>query len=101
MAADVAVAEPSFARDVQPIFTRRCSIGGCHSLASAQAGLDLTEGRSYDALVNVPSRLGTQLLVSPGAPDASWLVAMIGPGYTGYREAVHATTGNAWREDEA
>ena len=25
---------------------------------------------------------------------------MIGPGYTGYREAVHATTGNAWREDE-
>ena len=76
---DVAVAEPTLSRDVQPIFTKRCSIGGCHSLASAQAGLVLTEGRSHDALVNVPSRLGTQLLVSPGSPDASWLIAMIGP----------------------
>ena len=34
---DVEVANPSFANDIQPIFTRRCAIGGCHSVNSARA----------------------------------------------------------------
>ena len=36
---DVEVANPSFANDIQPIFVRRCAIGGCHSLNSARADL--------------------------------------------------------------
>ena len=75
---DVAVAAPSFRTDVQPIFTRRCAIGGCHTFASAQGGLDLTEARSYDALVGVAARLRpSELRVRAGRPDSSWLVAMI------------------------
>ncbi len=75
---DIAVATPSFSADIQPIFDRRCSIGGCHSLATAQAGLVLTAGRSYDALVGVPARLRPQLArVVPSDPANSWLVHMI------------------------
>lgn len=49
--------------------------------------------------------LDTDVVVQPiagviGTLGVVAIVAMIGPGYTGYREAVHATTGNAWREDE-
>src|SRR5688500_9227614 len=38
---DVEVTNPSFANDIQPIFTKRCSIGGCHSLGSARGDLVL------------------------------------------------------------
>ena len=34
---DVEVQNPSFAGDIQPIFTKRCSIGGCHMLLSRQS----------------------------------------------------------------
>ena len=49
---DVVVADPSFSDNIQPIFDERCSIGGCHSLATAQAGLTLAEGASYASLVD-------------------------------------------------
>ena len=76
---DVAVAAPSFSADIQPIFDRRCSIGGCHSLATAQAGLVLVAGQSYDALVGVPSRMRPQFArVTPFDAPSSWLVRMIG-----------------------
>ena len=77
---DDAVAQPSFAADVQPILTRRCVMGGCHTLASAQGALVLDASVAYDNLVNVPSALEPTLdRVEPGNPDASWLVRMIGP----------------------
>jgi hypothetical protein len=77
---DVEVANPSFANDIQPIFTKRCSIGGCHSLASAQSQLVLVEGHAYDALVNQPSSLAPGFVrVKPANADSSWLVRMIGP----------------------
>ena len=76
---DVVVATPSFANDIQPIFDRRCSIGGCHSLATAQAGLVLDAPESYDSLVGVASRLRPQFLrVEPFDATDSWLVRMIG-----------------------
>jgi hypothetical protein len=81
---DVVVATPSFSADIQPIFTRRCSIGGCHSLATAQAGLTLVPGASYESLVGVPSRLRPEFVrVAPFDPANSWLVRMIGPDPSG------------------
>src|SRR5688572_31992793 len=75
---DVEVATPSFANDIQPIFSKRCSIGGCHSLNSARAELVLVPGHAYDAIVNKPSFLNPPLdRVEPGDASNSWLVRMI------------------------
>lgn len=78
---DVVVEDPSFSADIQPIFSRRCATGGCHTAASRQAGLVLAEGLAYDAIVNRPSTLSTEglLLVAPGDAASSWIVRMIGP----------------------
>jgi hypothetical protein len=75
---DVEVQNPSFARDIQPIFTKRCSIGGCHTLLSRKAELVLAEGYAYDSIVNRPSWLVPLLdRVEPGDATTSWLVHMI------------------------
>jgi hypothetical protein len=75
---DVAVAEPSYAADVQPIFTKRCSVGGCHSFSTRQANLVLTARDSYDNLVNVEAVLAPGVLrVAPFDADNSWLVTML------------------------
>lgn len=75
---DVEIATPSFANDIQPILTKRCSIGGCHSLASRRGDLVLTPGASYDELVNHPAVLDARFdRVEPGDAPASWLVRMI------------------------
>jgi len=77
---DVVVPAATFSGQVLPIFEKRCSIGGCHSFASQQAGLVLTAEEAYDEIVNRPSTLRPQqLLVEPGDADDSWLVDMIGP----------------------
>ena len=76
---DELVAAPSFSADIQPILDRRCSIGGCHSLATAQAGLTLTASASYESLVGVPSSLRPQFArVAPFDAPNSWLIRMIG-----------------------
>lgn len=75
---DTVVAAPTLDRDIQPIFTKRCSIGGCHSLATRQGGLALTPGVTWAALVNQPSRFGAGArLVVPFRSDNSWLMAML------------------------
>src|SRR5687767_13686733 len=72
------VANPSFATDIQPIFTRRCAIGGCHSLNSARAEMVLVAGHAYDSIVNKPSFLNPVLdRIEPGDAASSWLVLMI------------------------
>jgi hypothetical protein len=77
---DVEVANPSFTNDIQPMFTKRCSIGGCHSIASRQGELVLVAGYAYDSLVNQPSSLAPGFdRVVPGDAADSWLVRMIGP----------------------
>ena len=74
---DVEVAAPTLSGDVQPILTKRCSIGGCHSLATQQAGLALTPGASHGELVNRPSLLRAGFtLVVPFRADSSCQIAM-------------------------
>ncbi|HKG95490.1 MAG TPA: hypothetical protein VKA84_26485 [Gemmatimonadaceae bacterium] len=75
------VAEPSFAADVQPIFTARCALGGCHTPATRRGGLALDAAHSYDETVGVPSRLlgGAMLRVKPADPDSSWLLRLVQP----------------------
>ena len=69
---------PQFARDIRPIFERRCGIGGCHSEATKQALLTLTRDSAYSALVGVPSRLFVgEVLVRPGDANNSWVVIAI------------------------
>lgn len=72
----------SFARDIQPIFTRSCAIPDCHSGDEefVSGGILLEEGRSYSQSVGVPAlqvRNGSVLRVEPGNPDRSYLVAKI------------------------
>lgn len=75
---DVLVTNPSFANDIQPIFTKRCAMGGCHSLNSARAEMVLVAGHAYDALVNTASFLNPAFdRVEPGDAASSWLVRMI------------------------
>lgn len=62
----------SFSRDIQPIFDRSCS---CHLGGGAPLGLDLSAGKSYNNLVNVPSaELPSLDRVEPNDPDTSYLV---------------------------
>ena len=68
------------ADEVAPILERSCALGGCHLSGPGAGGLVL--GRSAAAwraaLVNVPSQQNpTMMLISPGDPDRSWLVAKI------------------------
>lgn len=75
---DVEIANPSFVTDIQPILTRRCSIGGCHSFATQRGRLALDAAHAYAMLVGVESALDPpRLRVAPGDPDASLLVHMI------------------------
>src|SRR5918912_2273657 len=77
---NVVVANPSFARDVQPIFAARCATSGCHSATRQQSGLALfSDSASYVNLVNHQSvSSSTRLLrVAPGDADNSWLVRRI------------------------
>jgi len=77
-APDTLVPTPSFMANVAPIFEKRCATGGCHSIATHQAGLTLDSTRAYDSLVGVGSSLQPpELRVRPNEPDRSWLVAMI------------------------
>ncbi len=70
-------ANPSFASDIQEIFTRKgCTAGSCHG-AAAQAGLVLTVGNAYGNLVNVASTQTGILRVAPGDPANSYLVQKV------------------------
>ena len=81
----------SLARDVQPIFTARCTTTACHGAASQVALLNLAPGASHGALVDVRSATaacGAQVRVRPGQPDQSyllWKLAGAGPCFTGVR----------------
>jgi hypothetical protein len=46
--------DPSFAADIQSIFTNNCISSGCHN-AGAAGGIVLLQGQSYANLVNVVS----------------------------------------------
>jgi hypothetical protein len=69
----------SFSGAIQPILTANCTSAGCHGGIMPQAGLNLTNGKSYMDLVNVNATQCTdgRKLILPGDPGASYLVDKI------------------------
>ncbi len=66
---------PTLAQIQAIIFTPTCATSTCHSGATPDAGLDLTDGNSFANLVNVPSTQNINFdLVEPGQPDNSYLI---------------------------
>ncbi len=83
-----AAAAASFSDVQQMVFNTSCAFSGCHGGGSQSAGLDLSEGNAYNALVNVPSsEQGDVLRVKPGNSDESYLyLKVIGdPSISGAR----------------
>ncbi len=69
--------DPSFANDIQPIFTNNCALSGCHN-STAQQGLNLGQGQAYSNLVNVTSQQDSnRMRVLPGFSASSYLVIKI------------------------
>lgn len=74
---------PSFA-EVQMIFSTSCAVAAtsCHASVGRQAGLDLSAGVAYGAIVGRSSTQVPRLqLVNPGNPDQSYLLLKIGTAY--------------------
>lgn len=69
--------DPSFAADIQPIFTAHCALSGCHN-ATARAGMNLSEGNAYSNIVNIASSQdNTKKRVLPDDAENSYLVMKI------------------------
>lgn len=66
---------PSFATDIQEIFTRNgCATSGCHGGASGSGGLNLGASSAWDALVGVTATAEPIPRVIPGNANDSYLV---------------------------
>lgn len=77
-APDTLVAVPSFARDVQPIFTARCATVSCHTVVTQQRDLTLESPVAYDEIVNVVSQMNPPMRrIRPFDADSSWLVRLV------------------------
>jgi len=60
------------------IFAASCNFSGCHSSATDLGKLDLTPGKSHDALVQAASLIeSTRKLVVPNDVNASYLMLML------------------------
>jgi hypothetical protein len=67
----------SFAKDVQPIFSKKCAHPSCHGVAKS-AGLQLSDGEAYANTVDVPSsEMPSLMRIKPGEPDSSYLAMKI------------------------
>jgi len=63
---------------VQAIFTARCAKSGCHVTGTAAFNEFLEAGKSYAAIVNVPSgEVPALARIRPFLPDSSYLVKKI------------------------
>ena len=67
----------SLSEHVQPIFTNRCALSGCHIGAYPEEGLDLSGGNAHSNTVNVLSVQSPLLRIKPSEPDSSYLVHKI------------------------
>ncbi|HIM84110.1 MAG TPA: hypothetical protein EYM55_05740 [Candidatus Marinimicrobia bacterium] len=63
----------TFSDEIQTIFDHNCNSCHSHIFANPAAGLDLSEGESYDNLVNTSSTFNGLFLVLPGNADSSVL----------------------------
>jgi hypothetical protein len=70
-------AAPSFAGDVQPIFSARCAVPTCHTGPSAQSALTLDAGTAYAQIVNVRSTEVRLMRVKPRTIRGSFLARKI------------------------
>ncbi len=71
-------AAPSFATEVQPILTQRCTQGACHSSTFRSQDLVLDAGAAYASLVGRRSTEGgTLLLVAPGNVARSFMARKV------------------------
>ncbi len=72
--------EPSatLSGDVQPILSTNCALSGCHAGPNAVLGQDLSAGRTFASVVDVPSvEVPSLRRVRPFLPDSSYLVHKI------------------------
>jgi hypothetical protein len=71
-------ATPSFAADIQPLLTQRCTQGACHGADFVSQGLNLSEGTAYAALVGAKATEGGKLqIVMPGSIAKSFMARKI------------------------
>ncbi|MGH7526656.1 MAG: hypothetical protein ACREMX_08115 [Gemmatimonadales bacterium] len=64
--------------DVQPILSANCALSGCHAGPNPVLGQDLSAGRTFASVVDVPSVEAPSLRrVRPFLPDSSYLVHKI------------------------
>lgn len=65
---------PTFAEVRSEVLVPSCGFGSCHG--AGEAGLQIDEDMTADALVDVPSTVQADaILVLPGDPDGSYLLA--------------------------
>ena len=63
---------------IQPIFDQSCAFAGCHSSNSPAAGLDLTAGKSRDAMLGVASMQAPDIpLITALNPTNSYLMVKL------------------------
>ena len=71
----------SLSRDVQPIFNRNCTLSGCHSGGSPQAGMSLEADRVFDPVVGAVGVASAEApglkRIDPGSSVSSYLVAKL------------------------
>lgn len=80
--------EASLASIQDSLFSGTCQNSRCHDCCWNAAHLDLSQGKSYDDLVNVPSfQDSTIMRVLPGKPDSSYLIWKL-EGHPNMRGAV-------------
>ena len=74
---DTAKDDPSFAGDIQAVFSASCAVSSCHN-ASASGGLNLSSGQAYNNLVNAPSSgEPTKIRVIPNDATGSYIVVKL------------------------
>ena len=67
--------EATFSSIQANVFNKSCALSGCHDSGSKQSGLDLSSGKAYSNLVNVPSVEKPNILrVKPNDAANSYLV---------------------------
>jgi len=67
--------EATFSSIQANVFNKSCALSGCHDSGSQQSGLDLSSGKAYGNLVNVPSVQKSNILrVKPNDATNSYLI---------------------------
>lgn len=88
-----ACAPATFTEVQNEILTPSCAAEGCHSSFIPERGLDLSEGNSFDAMVNVTAQEAGYTLVVPGEPDQSLMYLVLENEIFGDGEEQPATLG--------